>query len=114
MKTLKVLVLAVAFTFSGVLSASTEPVKKTAEKSTTICKTVSKLLESPSFDIDEELSATVFLTVNQENEIVVLSVDSDHETLESYIKNRLNYEKLEADFNGKQKTYKVPVKVKSI
>ncbi|WP_115462505.1 hypothetical protein [Winogradskyella aurantiaca] len=114
MKTLKVLLLAVAFTFSGALSASTEPVKKTAEKSNEISKTVSKLLENPSFQIDDELNAMIILTVNQENEIVVLSVDSDHETLESYIKNRLNYEKLDTDFSGKQKTYKVPVKVKSI
>lgn len=112
MKTLKVLVLAVAFTFSGVLSASTEPAKKAVEKSSTISTKVSKLLEAPSFEVKENLKAMVFLTVNQENEIVVLSVDSEHEWLESYIKGRLNYEKLDADLSKSQKTFKVPVTVR--
>jgi hypothetical protein len=114
-KALNVLILAVALTFSGMLSASTEPAKKIAEHSdSSVCKKVSNLLKNPSFEVENDLSATVLITVNQENELVVLSVDSDHETFESYIKSRLNYEKLDASFIGKGRTFKVPVRLKSI
>ena len=113
--TFKVFILAVAFAFSGVLSASTEPVKVSIENSdSSLSQKVGKLLKNPSFEVEKDLSATVLITINKENELVVLSVDSEHETFESFIKSRLNYKKLEAELNGKARTFKVPITLKSI
>jgi hypothetical protein len=107
--------LAAAFVFSGVLSASTEPAKVTiANSDSSVSLKVSKLLKNPHLRVEKDLSATVLITINQENELVVLSVDSEHEVFESFIKNRLNYEKLESNFDGKGRTFRVPITLKSI
>jgi hypothetical protein len=110
-KTLKVLVLAVAFTFSGVLAASTNPDKKTGDETNSVTEKISKLLENPSVDLKYDASATVMLTVNMDNEIVVLSVDAENKDVASFIKARLNYQKLDGSFDAKLKAYKVPVKI---
>lgn len=109
MKTLKILLLAVAFTFSSVLTASTEPT--IADPNTTISSEVEKLLKNPSFSVDHDITAEVKLVINDDNELVVLSVDSETTQLESYIKSRLNYNKLSVKLNTGQKTFLVPVRI---
>lgn len=111
MKTLKMLVLVVAFTLSGVISASTEPLKNIADEPSTVSKTVGELLKNPSIDLRYDTNATVMLTVNSKNEIVVLSVESDNEDVKRFIKARLNYKKLDSNFSSKLQAFKVPVKL---
>jgi len=106
MKNLKILLLTVAFTFSSVLSASTEPTK--VEPTTTISSEIGELLKNPSFLVDKDLAAEVKVTVNDHNELVVLSVNSDHPELDAYIKSRLNYSKISTKSSSK-KTFIVPV-----
>lgn len=61
----------------------------------------------------DELSATVKFMLNEENEIVVLTVDSQDERLEDFVKARLNYETV-ADQNLKVgKVYKIPIRVRA-
>ena len=62
-------------------------------------------------DLDYDASATIMLTVNMDNEIVVLSVDSNNKDVASFIKSRLNYQKLDGEFDSKLKAYKVPIKI---
>lgn len=106
MKKLNVLLLAAAFAVSSVASAGTNPVKTENE----LTSEIKTLLEKPSFKIKKEITAYVTLTLNDKNEIVVLSVDSKSKTLESFIKHRLNYKKLNMSLNGNN-TYKVPVRL---
>ena len=107
MKKVNFLVLAVAIMVSSVLSASTEPAK--ADNPTTLSKTIGTLLQKPSFEVQEDLTAKVTFTVNEDNEIVVLTVDTDTEAVEDFIKSRLNYEKLDTNKIGEQFT--VPVRI---
>ena len=109
MRTLKMLVLVVAITFSSVLTASTDPIEKADPAS--ITETVSDLLKNPNFKISEEVSAMVEIFINQNDEIVVLSVETDNKTVASYIKSRLNYQKLSKDAIGYTKSFKIPVKL---
>jgi flagellar basal body-associated protein FliL len=108
MKQLKILLLAVAFTASGVLFASNEDKKS---DSAVITESIGKLLKSPSFLVDKDIIVSVTITLNRNNEIVVLSVDSKELYVENFIKSRLNYKKLPSTFYTKEKTFKVPVRV---
>ena len=111
MKTLKVLVLIVAFTFSGVVSANTNPEAKKAEPAV-VTQTVGELLKNPGFEIKKEEKAMVILTINKDNEFVVLSVDSNSEAVANYIKSRLNYKKIKDNLGvSRATTYKIPVRI---
>ena len=109
MKTLKMLVLVVAITFSSVLSASTNPIEKAEPAS--ITETVEKLLKNPNFQLDKDVNAMVEVFINKNNEMVVVSVETDNKLVESFIKNRLNYKKLSSEVIGNSKKFKIPVKI---
>ena len=111
MKQLKVLVLVVAVAFSSVLSASTNPKAEKAEPAI-VTQTVGELLKNHNFDLRNDVKATVILTINKDNEFVVLCVDSENQDVESFIKSRLNYKKVGKDFSiSRSKTFKVPVRI---
>ncbi|SNZ00268.1 hypothetical protein [Flagellimonas pacifica] len=59
----------------------------------------------------EELIGKVRFTINKQSEIVVLSVDTNSELLEDFVKHRLNYQKVELNSSVKGKIYQVPVRV---
>ena len=108
MKQLKTLLLAVLITTSSVLSASNEDKKA---DSVVITEEIGKLLKDPSFLVDKDIVADVTITLNKNNEIVVLSVDSNELYVENFIKSRLNYKELPATFISKERTFKVLVRV---
>jgi len=110
MNTIKTLLLIVAVTCSSVLMASTGGEKKEA-KSVVITEEIGKLLNNPSFELDKEVSAMVTLTINKNNEIVVLSVETEEDYLVNFIKSRLNYNELSEVINTNGKTFKVPVRI---
>ena len=121
MKTLKMLILVVAITFSSAIQASTDPIKtdpvKTTKKSkkkkavvpNSVEKTIGNLLKNPTFKFYEGMSADVEITINEKNEMVVLSVDTQNKAFESFIKTRLNYKKLSKDAISYQRRFKFPV-----
>jgi len=109
--TIKVLMLAVAFTFSNVLAASTEPATTTAEFATEISTEIGKLLKNPGFLVDQDMVAKVKVVINEDNELVVLSVNSESTELEGFIKGRLNYKELSIKLTTGQKTFVVPVRL---
>lgn len=108
MKTLKMLTLVVAITFSSVLSASTNPTKKA--ESTTITETIGGLLKDPHFHLESDEHIIVDFFVNKDDQIVVLSVDTENIVIENYIKGRLNYKKLPKTAI-KTNRFKIPVKI---
>lgn len=108
-KTLKSLVLVVAIAFSSVVSANTNPVKNLEPAS--ISKSVGELLKNPDFQLSQDVNAVVDIFINNDNEIVVLSVATDNAKVEKYIKSRLNYKKVTDASLGYKKSFKVPVKM---
>ncbi|KZS40274.1 hypothetical protein AWE51_04785 [Aquimarina aggregata] len=107
MKKLNVLFLAIIIAVSSVAHANTNP--STTEN--VLTQEIKGLLKKPNFKITNELIADVILTINDENEIVVLSVDSESEVLENYIKGRLNYKKVHTSFSSDKVTFKLPVRL---
>ncbi len=110
MRQLKTLVLVVAITFSSVLMASTTPEDRKTE-SAVITEQIGKLLKNPNFLVDKEIIANVKVTLNKNNEMVVLSVDSDDTQVANFIKSRLNYKKVATSIESLEHTFIVPIRV---
>lgn len=109
MKTIKMLFLVVAITFSTVLSASTNKIP--AEEPKTLTEKIQDLLKNPNFIVEEEMQANVTLMLNKNGELVVLSIDSQSDVAKNFIKSRLNYRKMNVGVRSLNKTYVVPVKI---
>jgi hypothetical protein len=112
MKTIKALLLVVALTFNSVLFASTTSEDLKAD-SAVITNEIGKLLKNPSFSVEDDIVAQVRLTLNKNNEMVVLSVDSENTQIESFIKSRLNYNELPSVVDAVDKIFIVPVRFPS-
>ncbi|AXT20806.1 hypothetical protein D7030_11430 [Flavobacteriaceae bacterium AU392] len=107
------LVLITMIAFSNLINANTDP-KNDSKVEKPITTEISNLLKNPSFEITEDIVTIVTVTLNKDNEIVVLSVNTENETMASYIKNRLNYKTLSRNStSGLKSTFNVPVKFTS-
>ncbi|PKA97069.1 hypothetical protein B0O79_0717 [Flavobacteriaceae bacterium MAR_2009_75] len=105
------LVLAVAMLLStgSVLANDLKP-KKSGKS---LSSQISEMLSENSFTINEtDLRAQVRFTLNNEQEIVVLSIDADDEILEDFVKAKLNYKKVELEDYQEGKLYTVGVRIK--
>ena len=103
-----ILVAAVAlFTMSTAFATGKKPTTEKKEKS--VSEQVAQLLEEPAFKVTEDITATVTLMVNKDNEVVVIDVETQEEFVSNFIKSRLNYEILETQRIGSQFT--VPVRI---
>lgn len=82
----------IGMTFNAWSSSNWEPDEGINE----IRAHIIKLLGEPDMKgIDEaEMQSILHFTVNEKNQLVVLSVDTDHEFIDQYLKNRLNYRKV--------------------
>ncbi len=78
---------------------------------------IGQLLEKNQLIVDEnsEAFASVLFTLNDDKEIVVISVYTDDEKLESFVKSRLNYQKVTVSGNDfrEGKMFRVPVRIKA-
>ena len=109
MKSLKLLVLALGLFTLNVAATTTEPIKPTEELR-------NQMVELIGFNyIDEiqanELGAEVLFTVNNNQEIIILSVDSEDTSLERHLKNKLNYKKINYEPSKPGEIYLLPVKM---
>ena len=98
---------AALFVVGTVTANPTENVKPSKNLSTQI----HKMLESNSFDVEDDMVANVRFTINKEGEIVVLSVDTDDSILEGFVKGRLNYKKVDLENPKEGRLYSVPVRI---
>ncbi len=108
MKTIKTLLLMVAITFSSVLFAATAP--KT-EAPSSLNEEIAKLLKNPQFEVEQDVQAIATITINKNNEIVVLSVDTENDEFKNFITNRLNYNKVSSSLVSESEHYIVPVRL---
>ena len=54
-----------------------------------------ELLKTPSFDVDQEYNVNISFTFSSDGEIVVLSIDSKNRDVLDYIRENLNYKKIQ-------------------
>lgn len=82
------------------------------EPATNLSSQISEMLSDNDFsEITVDLTAQVRFTLNGEGEIVVLSVATDSENLERFVKSRLNYKKVKISNVKEGKLFTVPVRI---
>ncbi len=109
MKNLKLLVLALGLFTINISAANMNPIKPTDELRIEIVELIgSNYMNEMESD---ELGAEVLFTVNNNKEIIILSVDSDDDLLESYLKRKLNYKKVNHRPSKNGEIYLLPVRM---
>lgn len=64
---------------------------------------ISVLLKNPGFELQQDQTkANIEFTLNNKGEIVILTVDADKEEIAGFVKNRLNYQRVDAGKNISQ------------
>jgi|TARA_R110002110_G_scaffold67094_21_gene183370 hypothetical protein len=110
MKKLSVILVAFALLLGTNVTAAVAGLDK--EKKVTISQEIGDLLTNADMELDYDVNADVTFTINGEGEIVVLTVDTMDSSIESFIKSRLNYKKLQNELiEGEE--YKVPIIMKA-
>lgn len=110
MKKLSVILVAFVLLLGTQMAATDLELAK--DKKLTVSQEIGDLLKSPELILEKDVKAYVTFLINEEGEIVVLTVDSDNLAIERYIKGRLNYKKLQHEM-PKSKEYKVPILIKA-
>lgn len=111
MKTINSILVAFALVCATALTAANNPAddKKAIQLAS---EEIAEMLKAPTFEVSEKFTTQVSLFVNNENELVVLSVDTKNLEVENYVKARLNYQKLSSALvQGKE--YKLPLTITS-
>jgi hypothetical protein len=71
------------------------------------------LIENNFSEMHNDLTAQVRFTLNSDGEIVVLSVNTKFDKMESFVKSKLNYQKVNLAEVEEGKVYTIPVRVKA-
>jgi len=109
MRNLKLFVLALTLFTINVSAANLNPVKPTDELRFEIVNLIGTnyMTEMEA----DQYNADVLFTVTADRELIVLSVDSNNDQLESYLKQRLNYKKVNHRASKPGEIYLLPVKM---
>lgn len=110
MRKINLILVAVMLLVSGSIFAnngkdSNKPVKNLATQIAELLKDNSIIIEN------KDLKGTVLFTLNEDKEIVVLSVKTNDTEFEQFIKGKLNYRKVTLEDYREGRTYKVPVRI---
>lgn len=109
MKFLKLFVLAIALFTVNISFANPNPVKPSEQLRFEMVELIgSGYMEDMDTD---QYKAEVLFTVNNNSELIILSVDSEDYGLESYLKRRLNYKKVNHRPTKNGEIYLLPVKM---
>lgn len=92
---------------------STTATEKTTSKTNKKLRTeiVSILGDKIPMEIKKTTKAEVSFIINDKNEIVVVSVDCESKEFNSFVKNKLNYKKINATGVKKGEIYIMPIKI---
>ena len=109
MKNVKLFILALGLFTLNLSAANLNPIKPTDDLRIEMVD----LIGSNFMDemLADEYEADVLFTVNANKELIVLSVDSDNTDLETYLKRKLNYKKVNHKPNKHGEIYLLPVRM---
>ena len=109
MKKLSVILLAFVLLIGTGISAAAVELKKDRK---TVSQEIGMLLKDANIDLEADVNAYVTFMINDESEIVVLTIDTKDEMIEQFIKSRLNYHKLQNELIPGQE-YQVPIRIQA-
>jgi septal ring factor EnvC (AmiA/AmiB activator) len=105
----KLAVLFFGFAMSATVTFANNDVDKKKKEENSLRTEIVKLLGD--YRVEETTSAEVSFMINRKGEIVVLSVKSQNEDVENYVKAALNYQSVENAVAKRMKVYKLPLKM---
>jgi hypothetical protein len=109
MKNLNLIVLVIAF---GVSSMSFATPTNNPDINKELRYQIIKLLGDFNVDFkSNELTAEVVFTLNSKAELVVVSVNSKDQKLDSYVKSNLNYKKVTVKAFNEGKIFRMPIRI---
>lgn len=111
MKNLKSIITVIAICLVTSLSANNSENNPTKSNEKLRSEIVSILGSKVPLVLTKSSEAEVSFIVNDKNEIVVISVDSASSEFNSFVKNKLNYKKINETGAKKGEIYKMPVKI---
>ena len=113
MKNLKTIIAVIALGLLTVLPASANTNSGPNTKAKKVLRTeIVSLLGNHSYDLaDQTIEAQVSVMLNNQNELVVVSVNSKNEDITNYVKSKLNYKKVSVKGIKKGTVYRVPLKM---
>ena len=109
MKNLKLFILAIGLFTINVSAANLNPVKPTDDLRVEIVDLIGSNFMA-EMEV-EQYTADVMFTVNNDRELIVLSVDTENAQLETYLKRKLNYKKVNHTPTKNGEIYLLPVKM---
>ncbi len=109
MKKFMLLALALVIGTASLFATEVNPEDSKKEMRTQIVK----LLNTPSFEVENDVNVEITFTFSSEGEIVVLNVDSKDRDILKYIRKNLNYQKIQNP-GERDKLYSMPLKMQTI
>lgn len=101
----------VAFALLATMSVFATKGKK-ATKENSLSGQIYEMLKENQFNADhKEMTAEVRFIVSDKGELIVLSVETENEILEGFVKSRLNYQKVQLQNVAPGKVYIIPVRI---
>jgi hypothetical protein len=111
MKTLKTIITVIAISLSTVFSVAATEKEPTNTNKSLRAELISLLGNNIPLEIDKSYAAEISFIVNNENEVIVISVDSKVSSFIKYAKSRLNYKKINTKNIKKGEVYRMPIKI---
>jgi hypothetical protein len=111
MKTLKTIITVITISISTIFSVTAAENNPTSTNKKLRTELVSLLGNNIPLEIDKSYSAEISFIVNNENEVIVISVDSKVSSFIKYVKTRLNYKKIYTKNIKKGEIYRMPIKI---
>ena len=104
---------AFALTLSTATFANSNSSFDFEERRATISDQIEQMLSDSGLIVEEEFQVTVIFKVNENRKIEIRLIDSPNEEVNSFLKRRLENQKLYGNSWDTQKIYELPVKVQA-
>ncbi|KAA1243875.1 hypothetical protein [Aquimarina sp. RZ0] len=109
---MKKLIVLLAIVFLGTVQIFANDKNTPENAQQKLRKEIITLLDKPQIVVEQAIKANIEFMLNAKNEIVILTVDSDKELIENYVKTRLNYKKINFEGSGTGNTiFNITLKV---
>ena len=108
MKNLKLFALVITIAFAS-LSFTPPDTEVSKQLHTQIVKLIG---DTTDITLDNVIKTEVLFTLNDKSEIVILSVHSQNQIIDGFVKNKLNYKKVAVTAFNQGQVYRLPLKIK--
>ena len=112
MKSLKIIIAVISISLLSTFSLNATDKKPSKVNKELRTRIVSIIGITIPIHLNQECTATIWFVLNTKNELVILTVDSENEEVKSYIKSKLNYQKMNISSTLKGEQYTVSLKIK--